>query len=277
MGQRIGLFAPPGIGKSTLLSMICRHATADHIVICLVGERGREVNEFLFNSLDESSKEKVTVVVATSDETPLRKIHAPLTAISIAEKIRKQGRSVLFLMDSLTRYGRSLRDLGLASGQLPVRQGYPSSVFEKIAHFVERSGNDQYGSITAIYTVLTEDNENDPFGDEIKGLLDGHIYLSKSYFLKGIYPAVDPVKSCSRLLSKVATPKHVKLIERARYLIERSERDNDLVILGGIPDQELNTAIEFNSKIVSILNQDPYSKRDLDQDLINLEKLISSM
>ncbi|MCA8971059.1 MAG: FliI/YscN family ATPase, partial [Planctomycetes bacterium] len=202
-GQRIGIFAGAGVGKSTLLSMLTRFVEADRVVLALIGERGREVNEFLLRDLGEAGRAKSTVVVSTSDEPALLRLRAAYTATAIAEAARDRGENVLLLMDSVTRFARALREVGLAAGELPAKGGYPPSVFATLPKLFERSGRTGQGSITAIYTVLVAGDEitREPVADEVMSLLDGHIVLSRDI---GRYPAIDILQSKSRLLAALA-------------------------------------------------------------------------
>ncbi|MCB0354174.1 MAG: FliI/YscN family ATPase [Bdellovibrionales bacterium] len=203
-GQRIGLFAPAGLGKSTLLGALARAEQFDVVVVALVGERGKEVGEFVHEALGEEGMKRAVVVVSTSDEVPAMRRLAPFTATAIAEFYREKSLSVLLLVDSLTRTARAVRDLSLAAGESPVRQGYTSSVYEQLPRLVERAGNSRNGSITALYTVLTQSvQELDPLVDEVKSLLDGHFILSQAIAELGIRPAIDPGSSVSRVTEKI--------------------------------------------------------------------------
>ena len=208
-GQRLGIFAAPGVGKSTLLSMIARNASADVIVIGLIGERGREVNEFISNNLGAEGVAKSVIVVSTSDRPALERIAAAETATAIAEEYRRRGMNVVLLLDSLTRYARALREIGLSMGEPAIRRGFTPSVFSALPKLLERAGNDAYGSITAFYTVLTEDEDsNDPIAEEVKSIVDGHIVLSSEQATRGVYPAIDVLSSNSRLFQELTTDTH---------------------------------------------------------------------
>lgn len=203
-GQRVGVFAAAGGGKSTLLATLARQAEADAIVIALIGERGREVREFVEDNLGETGLARSVVVVATSDRPALERARAAHAATAVAEGLRAEGKHVLLLMDSVTRFSRALREIGLATGEPPVRRGFPPSVFAELPRLFERTGTDAAGAITGIYTVLLEDEEDDPIGEEVRSLLDGHIYLSRKLAARGHYPAIDVLASQSRLMGQLA-------------------------------------------------------------------------
>ncbi|WP_247712056.1 FliI/YscN family ATPase [Qipengyuania qiaonensis] len=205
-GQRIGIFASAGSGKSSLLAMLARHAEADAFVIALIGERGREVREFIEDALGEEGLAKAVVVVATSDRPAKQRVHAAEVATAIAEGLREDGRHVVLMMDSITRYARAQREIGLAAGEPPVRRGYPPSLFAELPVLFERAGTNARGAITAIYTVLLEDEEGDPVGEEVRSLLDGHIHLNRKLAGAGHYPAIDVNASLSRLVGRIAPP-----------------------------------------------------------------------
>ncbi|MDY7098032.1 MAG: FliI/YscN family ATPase, partial [Pseudomonadota bacterium] len=204
-GQRMGIFAAAGGGKSTLLAMLARRARADAIVIGMIGERGREVPEFIEDALGEEGLARSVVVVATSDQPAMERVRAARAATAIAEGFRAQGKHVLLLMDSITRYARALREIGLAAGEPAVRRGLPPSVFAELPRLFERAGSDSKGAITALYTVLTEGEEEDPVAEEVRSLLDGHIILSRELGARGHYPAIDVGRSQSRLFRKLAS------------------------------------------------------------------------
>ncbi|MCB9030135.1 MAG: FliI/YscN family ATPase [Deltaproteobacteria bacterium] len=258
-GQRIGLFAGAGVGKSTLLGMIARNADVDVIVIALVGERGREVKEFIEDSLGEEGLKKSILVVATSDEPAPRRKLAPYTATTIAEYFRDQGKRVLLLVDSLTRMARAIREVGLTAGEIPVRHGYPTSLYIELPKLLERAGTSERGSITAIYTVLQENpNQTDPLVEEVKSILDGHILLSQKIAERGIRPAVDLLNSISRLVGKLVAPSSLKKRADIIKMIARLEKDKDILLFGGTPDAELQAALDAEKSINQILNQSPY-------------------
>jgi ATP synthase in type III secretion protein N len=232
-GQRIGLFAGPGLGKSTLLGHIARHTDAEVIVIGLVGERGREVRDFLETQLDEESRRRAVCVVATSDAAPLLRLKSALTATAVAEYFREQGKRVLLLVDSLTRVARAQREVGLAAGEPPARQGYPPSVFALLPRLLERSGQSDKGSITAVYAVLTSGDEgDDPIAEEVRAILDGHIVLSAERAARNQWPALDPVRSLSRVMDELVDEPHRHAAARLREVLATYERQRDLVLLG---------------------------------------------
>jgi type III secretion protein N (ATPase) len=232
-GQRIGLFAGPGIGKSTLLGQIARNTDADVTVIGLVGERGREVRDFLETQLDEASRARAVCVCATSDAPPLLRLKSALVATAVAEYFRERGKRVLLLVDSLTRVARAQREVGLAAGEPPARQGYPPSVFAMLPQLLERSGQSDQGSITAVYAVLTAaDDADDPIADEVRAILDGHIVLSRELAARNHWPAVDVVKSLSRVMDDLVDPDHRHAAARLREVLATYERQRDLILLG---------------------------------------------
>ena len=232
-GQRIGLFAGSGVGKSTLMGQIARQTEADVNVIALVGERGREVVDFLEESLGEAGRARSVVVCATSDTPSLVRLKSAFVATAIAEYFREQGKRVLFMLDSVTRVARAQREVGLAAGEPPARQGYPPSVFALLPRLLERTGNDARGSITALYTVLVAGGDmEEPIADEVRGILDGHVILSREIAARNQWPAVDVLPSLSRLMSAVADPAHRAAAARLRELMAAYERQRDLILLG---------------------------------------------
>jgi type III secretion protein N (ATPase) len=232
-GQRLGLFAGSGVGKSTLLGQIARQTEADVNVIALVGERGREVGEFLEASLGPAGRARSVVVCATSDAPSLVRLRSAFVATAIAEWFRAQGQRVLFMLDSLTRVARAQREVGLAAGEPPARQGYPPSVFAMLPRLLERTGTDDKGSITALYTVLVAGGDMDePIADEVRGILDGHVVLSRELAARGHFPAVDVLGSLSRLMTVVAEAPHRAAAARLREWLAAHERHRDLIALG---------------------------------------------
>lgn len=222
IGQRLGIFAPAGVGKSTLLGMLARHAHADVIVVGLIGERGREVREFIDNTLHASTRDRCVVVVATSDRPAMERVSAARTATAIAEGFRDDGRRVLLLMDSVTRFARALREVGLAVGEPAVRQGFPPSVFAELPRLFERSGGAEHGSITAFYTVLTDDDDGlDPIAEETRSILDGHIVLSRAIAETGHFPAIDVLASLSRLFPALNDERTAALAAHVRALLAK--------------------------------------------------------
>ena len=257
-GQRMGLFASAGLGKSTLLGMLARHCSADVIVLALIGERGREVREFIEDCLGPEGFKRTIIVVSTSDEPALKKAMAAKTACSIAEHYREQGKDVLLLFDSLTRFARAIRDVGLASGEMPVRQGLTPSVYSELPLLLERAGTSKQGSITAIYTVLTEEeHQADSLAGEIRSLLDGHIELDRTLFEQGYRPSIDISRSLSRLENKFAHDEMQLPIGYIRKMFGRLKRDRDLILLGGSPDQDLKHYLDKEPTLKKLLNQPP--------------------
>ncbi|WP_343188266.1 FliI/YscN family ATPase [Buchnera aphidicola (Ceratoglyphina bambusae)] len=261
-GQRIGLFARTGVGKSVLLSMISKYSKFDVCVIGLIGERSREILEFIKNIKVAKNFNKSVVIVSPANTTPLLKIQGSLYSAKIAEYFRKKGNHVLFILDSLTRYAMAEREVALSIGELPVVRGYPTSIFYKLPLFIERSGNSNIknGSITGLYTVLTENNESlDPISDLAKSILDGHIVLSKNYADSGHYPAIDVESSISRIMYDIVDKDHYKKSVYLKQLISEYMKNKDLIHLGayvkGI-DKNLDNAIELWPKIKKFLQQD---------------------
>ncbi len=232
-GQRMGIFAGSGVGKSTILGMIARNTTADVNVICLVGERGREVREFLENDLGEEGLRRSVLVIATGDKPPLVRLKAPLVATAIAEYFRDQGRDVLLMMDSVTRLAMAQREVGLAVGEPPATRGYPPSVFAFLPKVLERSGTSDKGTITALYTVLVEgDDENEPIADTVRGILDGHIWLSRDLAARGHYPAIEVGRSVSRVMSQITPPAQRVAATRLRETLATFKEAEDLINIG---------------------------------------------
>ncbi|HEX2873306.1 MAG TPA: FliI/YscN family ATPase [Polyangiaceae bacterium] len=260
LGQRVGLFAGSGVGKSTLLGAIARGASADVVVVALVGERGREVGEFLEQSLGEAGRRRSVVVVATSDAPPVERLRAAQVATAVAEHFRDLGKSVLLLVDSITRFARAQREIGLAAGEPPARRGYPPSVFTQLPRLLERSGQGEKGSITAIYTVLVEGSDMDePIADEVRGILDGHIVLDRRLAARGHYPAIDVLSSLSRVMPAVTGKPQRAAAQRARALLAAYEEKRDLIALGAYSkgtDARLDQAIAAAPDLERFLRQD---------------------
>jgi len=256
-GQRVGIFAAAGGGKSTTLGMLAR-AAADVNVIVLVGERGREVREFIEDSLGPEGMKKSVVVVATSDRPALERSRVAYAGTAVAEYFRDQGLQVLLMMDSVTRFARALRDVGLAVGEPPARRGYPPSVYSAMPTLFERSGNNERGSITAFYTVLLEDDEADPIGDEVRSILDGHIYLSKKLAAANHYPAIDVLTSASRTMPRVVTAEHRQAAGVLRSRLAKYQEVELLVQIGEYKsgtDPDADVAINSMPAIRSLLQQ----------------------
>lgn len=261
-GQRIGVFAGSGVGKSTLLAMMSRSSAFDAVVICLVGERGREVRDFLDEVLGGDAT-KAVVVVATGDESPMMRRLAPLTATSIAEYFRERGESVLLIMDSVTRYAHALREIALAAGEPPAANGFAPSVFADLPRLLERAGPGMEGggSVTAIFSVLVDaDNHNDPIADCIRGTLDGHIVLEREIAEQGRYPAINILKSISRLADRVWRADEREAVAKMRALVARYEDTRDLRLLGGYQpgaDAALDRAVQAAPRLYDALKQSP--------------------
>ena len=232
-GQRVWLFAGSGVGKSTLLGAIARGASADVVVVALVGERGREVSEFLERSLGAEGRARSVVVAATSDAPALERLRAAQVATAYAEAFRDEGARVLLLVDSVTRFARAQREIGLAAGEPPARRGYPPSVFAMLPRLLERSGQGATGSITAVYTVLVEGGDMDePIADEVRGILDGHVVLDRAIAARGRYPAVDVTTSLSRVMDSIVSREHVSAARRLRGFLATYEAKRDLIAMG---------------------------------------------
>jgi flagellum-specific ATP synthase len=256
------LFAGSGVGKSVLLGMMTRFTTADVIVVGLIGERGREVQDFVSQYLTTVTRRRAVIIATPADRPPLVRVHSALLATSIAEYFRDQGKNVLLLMDSLTRVAQAQREIALAIGEPPVTKGYPVSVFAKLPQLVERAGNGgpNGGSITAIYTVLTEgDDPNDPVADSARAVLDGHIVLSRRIAETGLYPAIDVEASISRLMPMITSPEHQALIRRFRQLNSAYSQNRDLITIGAYAkgsDPRVDEAIHYWPAIQKFLQQD---------------------
>jgi type III secretion protein N (ATPase) len=273
-GQRVGLFAGSGVGKSTLLGSIARGAQADVVVVALVGERGREVGEFLEHSLGPEGRAKSIVVVATSDAPALERLRGAQVATAYAEFFRDRGARVLLLLDSVTRVARAQRDVGLASGEPPTRRGYPPSVFAMLPRLLERTGQGVRGSISAIYTVLVEGGDMDePIADEVRGILDGHIVLDRAIAARGRYPAIDVSVSISRVMNAVVSCEHRALARRLRTFVSVFEAKRDLLALGAYAkgtDKELDEAVSRMPKIEAWLRQDAHEKSSITETVAGL-------
>lgn len=258
-GQRIGIFSAAGVGKSTTLGMLARNTDADVNVIALIGERGREVRDFLEQDLGDEGMKRSVVVVATSNEPSLIRMKAAYVATAIAEYFRDQGKKVLFLMDSITRFARALREVGLAAGEPPARSGFPPSVFSELPRLLERTGNSDKGSITAFYTVLVEgDDMTEPIADETRSILDGHIVLSRKLAAQNHYPAIDINESVSRVMSGIVEPKHLEAAGRLREVLATYEAQKDLILIGAYQkgsDPKTDYAISKIEEVNNFLKQ----------------------
>jgi len=258
-GQRVGIFGGSGVGKSTLIGMMTRNTEADITVVGLVGERGREVGEFLEDALGVKGRRRSVVVVSTSDQSPLLRVRAALAATTVAEFFAAQGKHVLLVLDSLTRFAMAAREIGLAAGEPPTAKGYTPSVFTRLARLVERTGQFRTGSITAFYTVLMEgDDQQDPLVDAVRSLLDGHIVLSRALAAEGWYPPVEVLDSISRLMPAVTAPEHREQAALLRRLMAVYARSEDLVRIGAYKpgaDQELDRALRARAAMRAFMTQ----------------------
>lgn len=258
-GQRIGLFAGSGVGKSTLMGQITRQVAADMSVVCLVGERGREVREFMEDSLGEEGLKRAVVVCATSDQPSLVRLRCAFVATAIAEYFRERGGNVLFMLDTVTRLARAQREIGLAVGEPPARQGYPPSVFSILPRLLERTGNSENGYCTGIYTVLVAGSDMDePIADEVRGILDGHFILNRSLAERNHWPAVDVLASLSRVMTGIVSSEHKKAAAKLRETLANYEKQRDLIILGAYQygsDPKVDYAIDKIEAIEEFLKQ----------------------
>lgn len=258
-GQRMGLFAGTGVGKSVLLGMIARYTAADVTVIALVGERGREVGDFLRKDLDQESLRKTVMVVSTSDESPVLRVRACFVATAVAEYFRDQGKDVLLLMDSTTRMAMAQRQIGLAAGEPPTTKGYPPSVFALLPRLLERAGRTERGSITGIYTVLVEgDDINEPISDAVRGILDGHLWLSRSLANSGHYPAVSVLDSISRVMVDIVDAEHLAATQAVRRVLAVWNDIEDLVNIGAYAkgtNLEFDLAVEMKPQVAAFFQQ----------------------
>jgi flagellum-specific ATP synthase len=281
-GQRIGLFAGTGVGKSVLLGMMARYTAADVIVVGLIGERGREVKEFIEDILEAEGLARSVVVAAPADAPPLVRLQGAHYATAVAEHFRDRGQHVLLLMDSLTRFAMAQRELALAIGEPPATKGYPPSVFAKLPQLVERSGNGArgQGSITAFYTVLAEgDDVQDPVADAARGILDGHIVLSRELAESGHFPAIDVERSVSRVMTAVTGREHQQAARRLRQLLAKVNKARDLIQIGAYQagnDAELDTAVRLHTPMLALLQQDMHHRAPLDASRAQLCKLMNT-
>lgn len=278
-GQRIGIFAGSGVGKSTLLGMIARNVKADVNVVALVGERGREVREFLERDLGEEGLRRSVVVVATSDQPAMLRMKCPLVATTIAEYFKDQGQDVLLMMDSLTRYAMAQREIGLAIGEPPVARGYTPSIYAEFPKLLERSGNFPKGSITGIYTVLVEgDDTNEPVADTVRGILDGHIVLSRRLANTNHFPAIDINASISRLMNGIITPEHKNLASQIRDILSIYDKNEDLINIGAYKagsNHKLDDAIARIDQVNEFLCQGVYQRFSYEEIVEQLREILS--
>lgn len=281
-GQRIGLFAGSGVGKSVLLGMMTRFTEADIVVVGLIGERGREVKEFIEVNLGEEGLKRSVVIAAAADESPLMRLHGAQVATSIAEYFRDQGKHVLLLMDSLTRFAQAQREIALSIGEAPATKGYPPSVFTKLPKLVERAGNGESGrgSITAFYTVLTEgDDLQDPIADAARAILDGHIVLNRQLAEEGFYPAIELEASISRVMQSIVPEQQIKAMLHFKKYLSLYEKNKDLILLGAYvkgSDPAIDTAIIFREKIRTFIAQGLNERVPFTESVALLLELVSS-
>jgi flagellum-specific ATP synthase len=278
-GQRVGIMAGSGVGKSVLMGMMSRYASADVNVIALIGERGREVREFIEENLGEEGLRKSVVIVSTGDQSPLARMRSALTATTIAEYFRDKGKKVLFMMDSLTRVAMAQREIGLAIGEPPTTKGYTPSVFGMLPRLLERAGNsDSEGSITAIYTVLVDgDDFSDPICDAARSILDGHINLSRSLAAANHFPAIEVLTSASRVMYDVVSQKHYRAANRLKEWMAIYQKNEDLINIGAYQpgsNPQLDVAIDMYPRINQFLKQDRSTSTDLDSTLAQLLELV---
>jgi flagellum-specific ATP synthase len=279
-GQRIGIFAGSGVGKSTLLGMIARNTDADVNVIALVGERGREVRDFIEKELGEKGLERSVLVVATSDQSPLVRVKAALVATTVAEYFRDKGLNVMFMMDSITRVAMAQREIGLAIGEPPTTKGYTPSVFAFLPKLVERTGNSSKGSITALYTVLVEgDDLTEPISDAMRSILDGHIVLSRKLASMGHYPAVEVLESVSRVMPDIVSQEHRKAAEYVVDMLATYKEAEDLINIGAYvrgSNPKIDEALKVIDSIREFLRQDVNERADFEDSIERLFKLVQS-
>ena len=276
-GQRIGIFAGSGVGKSTLMGMFARNTKADINVIALIGERGREVREFIERDLGPEGMKRSVVVVATSDKPALIRKKAAMTATAVAEYFRDQGRDVLLMMDSLTRFSMAQREIGLASGEPPVSRGYPPSVYGEMPQLLERAGRSDKGSITGLYTVLVDgDDFNEPIADTARSILDGHIVLDRKIAQKNHYPAIDVLQSISRVMSSIVDPQHKKAAGQLKNVLATYAEAEDLVNIGAYKagsNPSIDYALSKIDAVNEFLQQDVYEKLSFEESILRLEEL----
>jgi len=277
-GQRMGIFAGSGVGKSVLLGMIARNTLADINVIGLIGERGREVREFIERDLGPEGLKRSVVIVATSDESPLLRVKAAMVATTVAEYFRDRGKDVLLMIDSITRVAMAQREIGLAVGEPPTTKGYTPSTYALLPKLLERAGNSDRGSITGLYTVLVEgDDLNDPVADTARSILDGHIILSRELANRGHYPAIDPLQSVSRVMPNVVTDEHLKLSQQILRLLATYKEAEDLINIGAYvkgSNPEIDQAIQKIGRINRLLQQAVQERSDFQQILQEMKNIV---
>ena len=278
-GQRIGIFAGSGVGKSTLMGMFARNTKADINVIALIGERGREVREFIENDMGEEGMKRSVVIVATSDKPALIRNKAAKTATAIAEYFRDQGKDVLLMMDSLTRFCMAQREIGLASGEPPVTRGYPPSIYSEMPRLLERAGNSDKGSITGLYTVLVDgDDFNEPITDTARSILDGHIMLNRKLVHKNHYPAIDVLQSISRCMSQIAAREHKRLAGKLKNVLATYNEAEDLINIGAYKsgsNPEIDYAISMIGQVNRFLQQEVDEKVSFEESVSRLEEMFA--
>ncbi|XXF76035.1 type III secretion system ATPase SctN [Myxococcaceae bacterium GXIMD 01537] len=274
-GQRVGLFAGSGVGKSTLMGQIARNTQADLCVVALIGERGREVREFIEDAMGEEGMKRSVLVCATSDQPSLVRLRAAYVATAIAEYFRERGGNVLFMLDTVTRLARAQREIGLAVGEPPARQGYPPSVFSMLPRILERTGNSQKGKCTAIYTCLVAGGDmEEPIADEVRGILDGHFILNRALGERNQWPAMDVLASLSRVMSGIVSKEHKKAAGKLRETLATYEKQRDLILLGAYQygtDPRTDYAIDKYDAIIDFLKQDTHSNSPFEE---TVEKLV---
>ncbi len=278
-GQRMGIFSGSGVGKSTLLGMICRNASSDLNVVALIGERGKEVLEFMEDCLGEEGLRKTIVIVTTSDKPALQRVKGAEVAMSIAEYFRDAGNDVLFVMDSVTRYAMAQREIGLSIGEPPATKGYPPSVFSLLPCLLERAGTNQLGSITAFFTILVEgDDMSEPVADTVRSILDGHMVLSREIAAHGHYPAIDILPSVSRVISDVASKEHIKLAQELRKLVSVYRKAEDMINIGAYKNgsnAEIDRSMLKKNAIDSFLTQNTEENAPWEETFAALKEVLA--
>ena len=279
-GQRLGIFAGSGVGKSTLLGMMARYAVADINVIVLVGERGREVRDFIEKDLGEEGLKKSVLIIATSDQPALLRLKCAMTGTAVAEYFRDQGYKVLLLMDSLTRFAMAQREIGMATGEPPVSRGFPPSVFAILPKLLERTGMSDKGSITGLYTVLVEgDDMNEPISDTVRGILDGHIILSRAIAARNHYPPIDILGSVSRVMPEIVTPEHLKDFGSIKNLLAVYKEAEDLINIGAYKkgaNPEIDRAVDLHNLISDFLKQDMNDSYTYEETLEMMHQVVNA-